>query len=198
MNLLACLIQFFTGVQARWVGCKPEARQRVYFANHTSHFDFLVLWSVLPVQLRENTAAVGAADYWTKGHVRRWLTEKVFHIILVERENVTRKNNPLDTLTLALDQGKSLIFFPEGGRCSEDERKPFKCGMYHLAKARPDLEFVPTYIHNANRVLPKGEALPIPVICSTTFGPPIHMLAHEPKKEFLERAQCALRQCAEL
>ncbi len=198
MNPIAIFIQLFTGVQARWMGCKPEPEQRIYFANHTSHFDFLVLWAVLPDQLRASTVAVGAADYWTKTAIRRWLADKVFRVTLIERDNVTRKNNPVTQLVAVLDQGKSLIIFPEGGRSPEGEMQEFKGGIFHLAKSRPDVVLIPAYIDNANRVLPKGEFLAVPVICSVTFGTPLRLASGEHKQTFLERARLAVKECASL
>jgi 1-acyl-sn-glycerol-3-phosphate acyltransferase len=127
--LLAAFVRLFTGVQARWVGCTPGAMQRVYFANHTSNFDFLVLWSVLPDQLRKRTRPVAASDYWRAGRLRRFLAESVFRGVLIERKKVTRANNPMDQLVPVLQGGDSLIIFPEGGRTSEPEMRPFKSGL---------------------------------------------------------------------
>ena len=198
MNLLAFTIRLFTGVQARWIEPQSQTAPCVYFANHTSHFDFLVLWAVLPRHLRKNTTAAGAADYWTKGYLRRWLAERVFNIVAIERENINRSNNPITQIISVLDQGKSVIIFPEGGRNAECSLKEFKCGLYHLAKARPDIDLIPTYINNASRVLPKGEVLPIPLICSVTFGTSLHLKNNENKHEFLERTQHAVKECAQI
>ncbi len=193
---IACFIQLFTGVQGRWLGCKPENKQRIYFANHTSHFDFLVLWSVLPSNLRNNTRAAAASDYWTRGGLRKWLANDVFNVVLIDRENVTRKNNPITRLSSVLDEGSSLIIFPEGGRSDEGEFRQFKAGIYHLAKARPDIDLVPTYIDNANRVLPKGEFIALPIICSVTFGTATRLQPGESRDEFLKRCRQAVLECA--
>jgi len=198
MNGIACFIQLFTGVQARWKGCAPEPAQRIYFANHTSHFDFLVLWAVLPTNLREQTTAAAAADYWMKGTFRRWLAQKVFKVVLIERENVTRANNPITQLAAVIDKGKSLIIFPEGGRSQEGDLQEFKGGIYHLAKSRPNVDLIPAHIDNSNRVLPKGEFFPIPLICSVTFGTPMRLEANERKEEFLRRARLAVKECERL
>lgn len=195
MNLVAIIVQIFTGVQARWAGCAPEPVQRVYFANHTSHFDFLVLWSVLPDEMRRATTAAAASDYWTKNKVRMWLANNVFKVVLIDRENVSRKNNPISQLVAVLDQGKSLIIFPEGGRSLDVQLHEFKGGIYHLAKMCPNVDFIPAYIDNCNRVLPKGEFLPVPLICSVTFGPPMHLRPGERKDDFLARARESLKEC---
>jgi 1-acyl-sn-glycerol-3-phosphate acyltransferase len=190
---LAAFVRLFTGVQARWVGCTPDDnRRRVYFANHTSNFDFVVLWAVLPDQLRKRTRPVAAADYWRAGRLRSFLAESVFRGVLIERKKVTRANNPMDQLIPILKGGESLILFPEGGRTAEPEMRPFKSGLYYLGKALPEIDLVPVYINNANRVLPKGELLPLPLLCSVIFGRPMRPEKSESKEAFLTRARAAV------
>ncbi|HUB67245.1 MAG TPA: lysophospholipid acyltransferase family protein [Candidatus Methylacidiphilales bacterium] len=195
--LFAAGVRLFTGVQARWLGCEPDAAQRVYFANHTSNLDFLVLWSVLPAEARRKTRPVAASDYWRGGKLRLFLADRVFRGVLIERKKVTRSNNPMDQLVPVLQGGESLIIFPEGGRTTEPEMRPFKSGLYHLAKAVPAVDLVPVYIDNANRVLPKGEFLPIPLLCSANFGAPLRLQTDEPKDAFLTRARAAVEALAE-
>jgi 1-acyl-sn-glycerol-3-phosphate acyltransferase len=195
-GLLAAGVRLFTGVQARWLGCEPDATQRVYFANHTSNLDFLVLWSVLPGNARRKTRPVAASDYWRGGRLRFFLADHVFRGVLIERKKVTRSNNPMDQLVPVLQGGESLIIFPEGGRTTDPEMRPFKSGLYHLAKAVPTVDLVPVFIDNANRVLPKGEFLPIPLLCSVNFGAPLRLLPDEPKDLFLARARAAVEALA--
>lgn len=196
---LAAFVRLFTGVQARWVGCTPDDNtRRVYFANHTSNFDFVVLWAVLPDQLRKRTRPVAAADYWRAGRLRLFLAESVFRGVLIERKKVTRANNPMDQLIPILKRGESLILFPEGGRTAEPEMRPFKSGLYYLGKAVPEIDLVPVYINNANRVLPKGELLPLPLLCSVIFGRPIRPEKSESKDAFLTRARAAVEALIDL
>jgi 1-acyl-sn-glycerol-3-phosphate acyltransferase len=91
-----------------------------------------------------------------------------------------------------VDGGGSLILFPEGTRNTEDGVLPFKSGIYHLARHRPELEFVPVWIDNLKRVMPKGRWLPLPLLCTTTFGEPLRLGAGEDKQAFLERTRSAL------
>lgn len=195
LNAICSFVRLFTGVQVRWQGIQPEPVQRIYFANHTSHFDCLVLLSVLPHNIRKVVRPAGASDYWSANPVRFWFSQQVMHVILIERLKLTKNNNPITPLLKALDEGSSLIVFPEGGRSNSDIQK-FKAGIYHLSKKRPNIELVPTYIENANRILPKGEFIPIPMICSITFGEPIRLNANEGREEFLERAEQSVRRCA--
>ncbi len=188
----ATAVRLFTGAQARWTGCGPELRQRVYFANHTSNLDFVLLWAALPRPLRERTRPIAAHDYWTASPHRLFLAEKVFRAVLIERKQVTRANNPLIHMLGALDAQDSLIIFPEGGRNPDGPVGEFKSGIYHLAKERPAVEFVPVWIDNLSRVLPKGEIFPLPLLCSVTFGCPIQLGGNENKTAFLERARAAV------
>ena len=195
--LMVAVAKLVSGATARWEGCLPDTRQRIYFANHTSHLDALVLWSVLPPELRTLTRPVAARDYWTAGRFRRRIAEDVFNAVLIEPKKPTAHDNPLEVMLTALGAKQSLIVFPEGGRGSGPDPAPFKGGLFHLAKRRPDVELVPVLMDNLNRILPKGEILPVPLLGSVSFGKPIKLEVGEEKAAFLARARetvIALRQ----
>jgi 1-acyl-sn-glycerol-3-phosphate acyltransferase len=190
---VAVFARLVTGVHGEWRGCAPAARRRVYFANHRSHADFVLIWTVLPAPLRRLTRPVAGADYWLKGRLRTFIGERVFRAVLIDRNRDTRDADPIATMAAALDQNSSLILFPEGTRnTSEEPLLPFKSGLYHLANARPDVELVPVWIENLNRVMPKGEFVPIPLLCTVTLGAPVALGAGENKAAFLDRSRNAL------
>jgi 1-acyl-sn-glycerol-3-phosphate acyltransferase len=184
--------RFLTGMHARWVGCMHDNVQRVYFANHTSHMDFVLVWSALPARLREKTRPVAASDYWNRGIVRRYFIHRAFRAVVIDRKYSEKFVNPIEPMLEALDSGESLILFPEGTRGAGEELQPFKCGIFHLAKARPQVDLVPVWIDNSYRVMPKGTPVPIPLLCSATFGEPLRMATDEPKEIFLARLRQAL------
>ena len=190
---LVAMAKLVSGANARWIGCAPDVRQRVYFANHTSNLDALVIWASLPPPVRALTRPVAARDYWIKSKLRLYLANKIFNAVLIERKKPTAHDNPLTDMLNALGDRHSLIIFPEGGRQTGTELAPFKGGLFHLAKDRPDVEFVPVLLENLNRILPKGEFLPVPLMGSLSFGVPIKLEAGEDKTAFLERAQNAVR-----
>jgi 1-acyl-sn-glycerol-3-phosphate acyltransferase len=184
--------RLLTGAQSRWVGCGPMNVQRIYFANHTSHLDFVLLWTALPQKLRRRTRPVAAADYWNAGAIRRYLINRVFRGVMVDRTVHNRSDNPLAPMLNALEAGDSLIFFPEGTRGSGGELLPFKSGIYNLARACSAVELVPVWMDNSYRVMPKGSMLPVPLLCSVTFGKPTKLEPDEDKSDFLDRLRLRL------
>jgi 1-acyl-sn-glycerol-3-phosphate acyltransferase len=182
-----------TGVRANWRDCAPDPRPRVYFANHTSHGDFVLIWTVMPPALRRLTRPVAGADYWNVSATRRYIGRRVFNAVLIERERASRQEDPILQMARALDDGNSLILFPEGTRNLTEERlQPFKSGLYRLSKTRPAVDLVPVWIQNLNRVMPKGEFIPIPLLCTVTFGAPLRLMDGEERDAFLARSSAAL------
>jgi len=194
---LSIVARLFAGSSVRWIDCQPDTCQRVYFANHTSHLDALVLWSSLPRQIRNLTRPVAARDYWERTRLRRYIAGSL-NALLIDRENIKVHHSPVELMLRAIGNTYSLIVFPEGGRNTEDDMGEFKSGLYYLSKKRPDLELVPVYIDNLNRVLPRGEFLPVPLLSCITIGPPMWLETGESKAEFLTRARQAVRRLKDL
>ncbi len=196
-HAIVLLAKLFSGFTVRWIDCQPDTCQRIYFANHTSHLDAVVLWSALPRELRRITRPVAAKDYWSGGWFKPHIA-KSFNALLIDRKEIKVHKSPIDIMINEMGDVYSLIVFPEGGRSAGDEMSDFKSGLYYLGKKRPDLELVPVYIDNVNRILPRGEFLPVPLLSCITIGPPIFLEAGEPKHEFLKRAREAIRRLKEL
>ncbi|WP_447772428.1 lysophospholipid acyltransferase family protein [Variovorax boronicumulans] len=270
--LLLGIVRLLTGAQARWYGCPPKAEQRIYFANHQSHADLVMIWAALPEELRSITRPIAARDYWANTPFKRWITTEVFNAVYVERaatapaaaaapvapplpearppaasnapaeriepsmepllpiETITAAEapqeiqgqldlpapppppppvapppviepeapaeppvaDPLAPLIDALRSGDSIIIFPEGTRGHTGEPQKFKSGLYALATMFPDVVLVPAWIDNVQRVMPKGEIVPVPILCSVTFGAPIRVEEGEERRPFLDRARAAV------
>ena len=196
---LASACRLIAGATAEW-RCNPDSpAQRIYFGNHSSHLDFVVIWSALPWRRRRHARPVAGGDYWQQGRLRRYLASDVFRAVLVERESSSgdraeRARAAVEQMARAMGQEDSLIVFPEGTRSANGQMGPFKSGLYHLSRARPDAELVPVYLENLNRILPKGESLPVPMVCRVTFGPVLQACPGEQKEAFLERARSAILQ----
>jgi 1-acyl-sn-glycerol-3-phosphate acyltransferase len=197
-HAIVLLAKLFSGFTVRWVDCQPDTCQRIYFANHTSHLDAVVLWSALPRELRNVTRPVAAKDYWSSSWFKQHLAHS-FNALLIDRTEIKVHRSPIDIMLQQMGDVYSLIVFPEGGRSSaDDEMGTFKSGLYYMSKKRPDLELVPVYIDNVNRILPRGEVLPVPLLSCITIGPPIFLEAGEPKHDFLNRARDSVRRLKDL
>lgn len=191
---IALFAHLVTAVQPLWQGIDPLARrQRIYFANHASHGDFILLWSVLPVPSRQETRPVAGADYWGCSGLRSFIGRDVFNAVLIDRKRIGNGADPVAVMAEALDDGASLILFPEGTRNLTDaELLPFRSGLFHLAETRPEIDLVPVWIENLNRVLPKGSFIPVPLMCKVIFGEAMRIEPGEGKDAFLARSRDAL------
>ncbi len=189
--LLAFLARLITGAQGHWYGSPPKAEQRIYFANHQSHFDWVLIWAALPRDLRAQTRPIAARDYWTSSPFKHWITREVFNAVYVSRVR-TDDEDPLEPLAEALRNGDSLVIFPEGTRGNKGEPQAFKAGLFHLAGQFPEVQLIPAWIDNVQRVMPKGEVVPVPILCSVTFGAPLQLAPGEDKRAFLSRARDAV------
>ena len=190
--LITSMARTVTGARSLWMGCAPDPVQRIYFANHSSHGDFVLLWASLPSTLRKLTRPVAGSDYWNKSALRRYIISRVFNGVLIDRERKNPVDNPLQPMLDALEKGDSLIIFPEGTRNLEEGLLPFKSGLYHLAKRYPQAQVIPVWIATLNRVMPKGRVLPLPLLCTTSFGAPLQLTEGESKEQFLSRSRDAL------
>lgn len=192
---LAAGSRLICGASVRW-HCDPSVtRQRVYYGNHSSHLDFVMIWSALPPRLRRSARPVAGRDYWERGVVRRYLAGRVFRAVLIERGQADKAGAQASIEYMAREMGDqySLIVFPEGTRSSDGLVAPFKSGLYHLSQLRPDVELVPVYLENLNRILPKGESLPVPMMSRVIFGPALDANGAD-KADFLLKAREALIQ----
>lgn len=190
---IAAFTRLLTGARSIWNAPPPPGLQRIYYANHSSHGDFVLLWAMLDARERRRTRPVAGADYWLGDPLRRYIGQRVFRAVLVDRNPQTRTLDPIAQMLEAIDAGHSLILFPEGTRnLGETRLLPFKSGLWHLARQRPALSLIPVWIDNLNRVMPKGEVLPVPLLCTLRFGEPLQRFEGEDKSAFLDRASAAL------
>lgn len=185
------LVKLLVGATPRWVNAAPDKAQSIYFTNHSSHLDTLALWAALPKEIRSTARPVAAKDYWGKGIVKQFIALNVLNCVLIDRE-FSRHDNPLQPLLTALQNGDSLIIFPEGTRRAQAEPSEFKGGLFHLAETFPAVKLIPVYLDTLHRSMPKGAIFPVPLICTVRFGAPISLQENEHKKDFLARAREAV------
>jgi len=193
---LLSVVRLLVGAHADWQGCAPEPRQRIYYANHTSHFDTLVIVAALPAELRSETHPVAALDYWGASALRRFIAVECLNAVLIDRSGQSSAD-PLQAPAALLARGHSLILFPEGTRGTDGDVGRFRSGLYNLTQRFPQAELVPVYLDNPRRVMPKGSFLIVPLICTARFGAPLTPDLSEDREQFLLRARSALMALAD-
>ena len=191
-HLLIGLTRFLVGGHPEWRGTAPTRAQRIYFANHGSHLDTILIWAALPKNLRETTHPVAAADYWGHGRLRRAIALKLLRSVLIDRSGTKAGGDPLAPLEAMLATGESLVIFPEGTRGADALPRRFKAGLFRLAERFPAAELVPVYLRNLSRAFPRGAFLPVPISCHVRFGAPLERVPGEAQDAFLERARSAV------
>jgi 1-acyl-sn-glycerol-3-phosphate acyltransferase len=198
-GLLAGTARALAAPAVFWTGGLPDDKSRIYFANHTSHLDFVVVWCALPPRLRARARPVAAGDYWNGGPIRRFLASRVFHAILIDRSaesdpegRRSQARRSIERIASEIHPGDSLIVFPEGTRGRGPDPGPFRSGLYYFCRLRPDLPLVPVYLGNLGRILPKGTVVPSPRLSRIVFGAPMFLHEDEAQTAFLERARRAI------
>lgn len=192
----AAFVRLCTGV--RRVESAPHGEgPAIYYANHSSHLDFVVIWAALPATARAQLSPAAAEDYWARGPLRRRIACDLFKAVLIPRDGISRTNNPVERMAACLESGRSVLIFPEGTRRTDGEIGQFKPGLWHLARRFPRIPLVPVHLENLNRVFPRGTFVPVPIIAQAAFLPPLEFSADEPRESFLQRTRAALLPAAD-
>lgn len=160
-----------------WLGVAVSHRERlpkegpaIIVANHNSHLDVLTLFSLFHLRALANVHPVAAADYFLKNKWLAWFSLNVIGIIPVRRGD--RLGNPLQSTIDALNEGKTVIIFPEGTRGAPGEIIKFKSGLWHLCQACPDVPIIPVYLHGLDRAMGKGQKIPVPYFIDVYIDKP--------------------------
>lgn len=171
--VLRPIARFFTGVDVIGRERLPTRGPAIVAANHNSHVDTLLLLSIFPARAVQKVRPVAAADYFLQDPVVSWLSRNLVGIVPVSRK-LARGEDVLAPARQALEDGCIVIIFPEGTRGdASDEMTALKGGVARLAEAFPQAPVTPVWLQGAGRVLPKGEAIPVPMCCTAHVGEPL-------------------------
>ncbi|MBS1847267.1 MAG: 1-acyl-sn-glycerol-3-phosphate acyltransferase [Actinobacteria bacterium] len=166
----------------------------IFTANHHSHLDTPLLIGALPSRFRHKVFAAAAADYFFGNRVTGAASALVLNAIPMERTKITRRS--ADESADLLDDGWSMLIFPEGGRSPDGWGQAFKGGAAYLA-VRCGVPVVPVHIHGTDRLFPKGAKRPVPGSTVVTFGDAITALEGEDSRHFGPRIEAAVAALAD-
>ena len=166
----------------------------IFAANHHSHLDAGLLITSLPEPHRHRVFAAAAADYFFDSRVKATASALVLNAIPIDRTKVGRRS--ADAAAELLDDGWSMVIFPEGGRSPDGWGQPFRGGAAYLA-IRCGVPVVPVHLAGTGRILPKGKNRPRPSHTVVTFGTPVRAAEGERSQAFADRIEHAVAALAD-
>ena len=158
----------------------------IFAANHASHVDTPLLLTSLPVPFRHKAVVAAGADYFFDTRWKGAMWAFAIAAIPVERTRVTRRSAQL--ASELLDEGWSLVIFPEGGRTADGWAQPFRGGAAYLS-IRGGHPVVPVHIEGTRRVLKKDGKRLRPASTTLTFGSPLRPDDGEDTRAFAARIE---------
>lgn len=138
-----------------------ENKQFIIVANHFSHVDTAAILSMLPWKKVYKVHPVAARDYFGKNILTTLFFKFTMNVLLIDRKS-NDKNKAINDMLNSLDEGHSLIIFPEGSRSSTEKMSEFKGGIVKLLKLRPNIPYIPVLIQDSLMILPKGDPIVVP------------------------------------
>jgi 1-acyl-sn-glycerol-3-phosphate acyltransferase len=147
---------------------ESHAGPMLIIANHTSHFDTVIILSVLPKRIWNRTAIVAAADRMYRERIKGMLHSLRYNAFPITRGG---GREALSYSQWLMHNGWSLLIFPEGKRSRTGELQPFRGGPAILALAH-HVPILPIHIDGANQILPPGEKYSHPAPVHVTIGTP--------------------------
>jgi 1-acyl-sn-glycerol-3-phosphate acyltransferase len=142
----------------------------IFAANHASHIDTPLLGTVIPEPWRHRMVVAGAADYFFDTRIKASILALTLNAVPIERHRVERAS--ARRLAALLDEGWSLLIYPEGGRSPDGWAQSHRAGAGWLA-ARTGRPIVPVHLEGTGAVLARHGRRPHPGRTTVTFGRPL-------------------------
>lgn len=142
-------VNWAAGVRVRVHGDRlPAGQGAVYVTNHVSWFDIFAL-----------AAEVPWCSFIAKSELRKiplfGFAAEVVGIVFLDRDNRKAAFESYEAAAGAVQAGRSIIVCPEGTRGFDYHLRPFKKGPFVFAIAS-QAPVIPTIVHGAREVMPKG------------------------------------------
>ncbi len=165
-------LRWFVGVRLKVAHFLVKENQFIIVANHNSHLDTMTLMASMPASIVHKVRPVAAADHFGKTRLKRFLTNYFVNSLLIrrKRDKDNPENDPINVMLQAIDNGDSLIIFPEGTRGEPEVKQTLKPGVAILLSKRPNTVWVPAYMAGMGTAMPKDDNLIVPVESKIIFG----------------------------
>lgn len=188
--ILKFYLKLIIGVNFSDTGFLKNEKSFILVANHNSHLDTIALLASLPSELIGRVKPVAGKDYFGKTKLSGLLSMFFINSLLVSRRiNEDHYTNPIKSMINELDQGYSLIVFPEGSRGDPEQLSSFKKGISLVLLERPNICFIPVFLYGFGRALPKGDSIILPFNSYVRFGKPEFIDTTDNKEMIIEKIQ---------
>lgn len=167
-------LKIFVGVKFDCAKFLLEEKQFIIVANHNSHLDTMTIMASLPRTILHKVRPVAAADHFGKSKLQEKLSRYLINALLIQRkrDKENPSNDPINKMIKALEEGYSLILFPEGTRGEPEVLQPLKPGVAYVLTQGPVKTYIPAYMKGMGKAMPKNDNLIVPFTSSLTYGKP--------------------------
>lgn len=172
--LLRGFLKIIVGVKFSKADFLLEEEQFIIVANHNSHLDTMTILASLPSKINHKVKPVAAADHFGKTKLKEKLTNFFVNTLLIQRkrDKENPENDPINKMIKTLDDGYSLLIFPEGTRGEPEISQPLKPGVALVLSSRPKVKYVPAYMKGMGKAMPKSDNLILPYNSTLIYGEP--------------------------
>jgi len=183
--IMRWILRWIIGVKWEKASFLLNENQFIIIANHNSHLDTITLLASIPSKILPKVKPVASADYFGKTPFRAKLSSYFINALLISR---SEGSNSIRQMKKTLDEGYSLILYPEGTRGNPEEEQELKPGIALLLSLCPHVKYVPAHLTGMGKALPKGDKLLLPYESSLTYGKP-RLIESNDKKEILKQIE---------
>jgi len=168
---------------------EEQAPPVIFAANHSSHVDAPLMLTSIPRPWRSRLVVGAGADYFFTTRITGTVSALALGAIPIDRTRVNRRS--ADLLSSLIDDGWSLLIFPEGGRSPDGWGQPFRGGAAFLS-IRCGVPVVPVHLDGTGAILGRGAKWPKPGRTKVTFGAPLRPGEGDDARRFGERIEQAV------
>lgn len=179
--VMRLFLRIYVGVRFADAKFLKQEKQFIIVANHNSHLDTMTILASLPRSILHRVKPVAAADHFGKTKLKSALSNYFINTLLIQRkrDKENPQHDPIHKMINALDEGYSLILFPEGTRGEAEVQQSLKPGVALVLLERPHIKYVPAYMKGMGKAMPKNDNLIVPHSSTLLYGTPALIKSRE-------------------